>query len=150
MLLASAQLSIVQCTVLGLQPLPVISALNAPVGMNTLSFSCATLAMAKATDEVGTSTMASTPSSSNQRRAIAEPTSGLFWWSAMTISIWHASHLRLHALGCHPGCKDRALAEDIGIDAGHVAQHADFQRALGHVGPGSGRRGERRRDRGGQ
>jgi hypothetical protein len=45
---------------------------------NALSFSLAMFDTAKATDEVGTSTMASTWSTSNQRRTMAAPMSGLF------------------------------------------------------------------------
>ena len=43
---------------------------------------------ASATDEVGTSKIASTLSTSYQVRAMLEPTSGLFWWSAPTTSIF--------------------------------------------------------------
>ena len=55
-----------------------------PDATNTLSFSRVTSLTASATEEVGTSKIASTPSWSYQRRAIAAPTSGLFWWSAET------------------------------------------------------------------
>jgi hypothetical protein len=50
-------------------------------------FSRATLCTASATDVSGTSAIASTPSTSNQRRAIDDATSGLFCMSAATISI---------------------------------------------------------------
>src|SRR5450830_438334 len=50
-------------------------------------FSPATLPTAIATLEVGTSTIMSTPSVSYHSRALVAPTSGLFWWSADTISI---------------------------------------------------------------
>src|SRR5581483_9233915 len=65
---------------------PVRSDDAAPEIRKTLFFSRVTSATASATLEVGTSTMASTWSTSNHCRAILEPTSGLFWWSALTIS----------------------------------------------------------------
>ena len=83
---ASIQVSYSQCTVLGEQSLPVRSEVAAPVLMKALPFSRVTWLMAKATDEVGTSTMTSTPSVSYHLRAMLEPTSGLFWWSADTTS----------------------------------------------------------------
>jgi hypothetical protein len=58
----------------------------APEMRNTPLFSAVMSATASATDEVGTSTMASTPSASYHSRATLLPTSGLFWWSAETIS----------------------------------------------------------------
>ena len=51
-----------------------------------MPFSRVSWLIASATDEVGTSKMASTLSTSYQVRAIVEPTSGLFWWSAETTS----------------------------------------------------------------
>src|SRR3954447_4575615 len=42
---------------------------------------------ARATEENGRSTTASTPSLSNHRRTVEEPMSALFWWSACTIVI---------------------------------------------------------------
>ena len=42
---------------------------------------------ARATEEVVSSMIASTPSRSYHCRAIAEAMSGLFWWSAVRISI---------------------------------------------------------------
>ena len=50
-------------------------------------FSFTTPATARATEEVGTSTITSTPSTSIHCRAMVEPTSGLFWWSAKTTSM---------------------------------------------------------------
>ncbi len=58
----------------------------APELMKALFFSRVTWLMASATEEVGTSKIASTPSRSYHCRAIEAPTSGLFWWSAATIS----------------------------------------------------------------
>src|SRR5215211_7067472 len=84
---ASAQVSYVQCTVLGEQFLPVRSEVPAPETSSTLFFSRTISETASATEEVGTSAMASTPSWSNQWRASAEPMSALFWWSAETTSI---------------------------------------------------------------
>jgi hypothetical protein len=52
----------------------------------TLFFSLVIWLTASATDEVGTSTITSTLSVSNHLRAMLEPMSGLFWWSAETIS----------------------------------------------------------------
>ena len=46
---------------------------------------------ASATDEVVSSVIMSTPSASYQRRAIEVARSGLFWWSAVTISIFWPS-----------------------------------------------------------
>jgi hypothetical protein len=51
----------------------------APEPMTALFFSCATAITASATAEFGKSMMTSTWSESNHWRAIAEPTSGLFW-----------------------------------------------------------------------
>ena len=73
---------------LGVQALPVRSAVP-PVELTiTLFFSLVTSLTARATDEVGTSRIMSTPSESYHLRAMLEPTSGLFWWSAVTISIF--------------------------------------------------------------
>src|SRR5215470_5963521 len=72
--------------VLGEQALPVRSEDAAPETRNTLFLSRVTWLTASATDDVGTSTMASTLSVSYHWRAMLEPTSGLFWWSAETIS----------------------------------------------------------------
>src|ERR1044071_2348993 len=83
--LDSAQVSYVQWIVLGEHALPVRSDVPAPDTRNTLflvlSFPWS------ATDEVGTSTMASTAWVSNHSRARLEPMSGLFWWSAAITSI---------------------------------------------------------------
>ena len=84
--LARAKLSNVQCTIFALQASPVRRALPAEPLTFTL-FSClATSDTASATAEFGTSRIMSTPSRSNHWRASAEPTSGLFWWSAKMIS----------------------------------------------------------------
>ena len=54
---------------------------------NTSFLLCpATVLTARATEEVGTSKMASTFCCSNQARAMLAPMSGLFWWSAETNS----------------------------------------------------------------
>ena len=68
--------------VLGEHALPVRSEVAAPETRNALFFSRVTWLMARATDEVGTSTITSTLSTSYHCRAMLEPTSGLFWWSA--------------------------------------------------------------------
>ncbi len=72
--------------VLGLQALPVRSEVAAPELMKALPLSLVIWFTASATDEVGTSKMASTLSTSYQVRAMVEPTSGLFWWSAPSTS----------------------------------------------------------------
>ena len=71
--------------VFGLHAEPVRSEVAAPEFRNTLFFSRAMPLMASATEEVGTSTIASTPWSYHWRAMLA-PTSGLFWWSAETTS----------------------------------------------------------------
>src|SRR6478752_4026787 len=83
--LASATVSYVQCTEVAEQALPVKSDEAAPEIRNTFLRSRATSCTASATLEVGTSTIASTPSLSYHWRAMAPPTSGLFWWSALMI-----------------------------------------------------------------
>ena len=72
--------------VLGEQALPVRSAEPAPELMKILFFSRVISLTASAADEVGTSTITSTPSWSYHWRAMFEAMSGLFWWSAETIS----------------------------------------------------------------
>src|SRR5918997_3756108 len=84
--LASATVSYVQCTVLGEHCAPVRSDEAAPELMKILFFSRVTWLTASATEEVGTSRITSTPSVSYHWRATLEPTSGLFWWSADTMS----------------------------------------------------------------
>ena len=54
--------------------------------MNALPLSRVIWLTASATPELGTSTIRSTLSASYHCRAICEPTSALFWWSAKTIS----------------------------------------------------------------
>ena len=49
-------------------------------------FSRTTDCTASATDDVGTSSIMSTPSRSNHWRAIDTARSGLFWWSAVITS----------------------------------------------------------------
>ena len=70
----------------GEHALPVRSDDAAPDTRNALPLSFVIWLTASATPEFGTSTMTSTLSVSYHWRAIAEPTSGLFWWSAETIS----------------------------------------------------------------
>src|SRR6185503_13284157 len=84
--LASIHVSYVQCTVFGVHALPVRSDEAAPDTRNTFPLSFVIWFTANATPEFGTSTITSTLSVSYHWRAIAEPTSGLFWWSAETIS----------------------------------------------------------------
>jgi hypothetical protein len=72
--------------VLGVHALPVRSEDAAPDTRNALPLSFVIWLTASATPEFGTSTMTSTLSTSYHWRAMLEPTSGLFWWSAETIS----------------------------------------------------------------
>src|SRR6266478_1152508 len=83
---ASAQVSYVQWIVLGEHALPVRSDVAAEDTMNALPLSRVIWLTASATPELGTSTIMSTLSASYHCRAMAEPTSALFWWSAETIS----------------------------------------------------------------
>src|SRR4030095_16369819 len=83
---ASAQVSYVQWIVLGEQALPVRSDVAADDTMNAFPLSRVIWLTASATPELGTSTIRSTFSASYHWRAIWEPTSALFWWSAKMIS----------------------------------------------------------------
>src|SRR5215510_15444268 len=83
--LASAHVSYAQWMVLGEQALPVRSAVAAPDTSRALPLSRVIWLTARATPELGTSTITSTLSTSYHCRAMAEPTSGLFWWSAEMI-----------------------------------------------------------------
>ena len=71
---------------LGLRWPEVISIAAALAFSMILSFSRAICDTASATEDVGTSMIASTPSS-NHSRAIDEAASGLFWWSALRNAI---------------------------------------------------------------
>src|SRR6266852_9215745 len=68
--------------VFGEHALPVRSEVAAPETRNALPFSRVIWLIASAIEEVGTSTMTSTLSTSYHWRAMLEPTSGLFRWSA--------------------------------------------------------------------
>src|SRR6266852_852105 len=68
--------------VFGEHALPVRSEVAAPDTRNALPFSRVIWLIASAIDDVGTSTMTSTLSTSYHWRAMLEPTSGLFRWSA--------------------------------------------------------------------
>jgi hypothetical protein len=65
--------------VLGEQALPVRSELAVDDARNVIRESRSSALMERPTAEFGTSTMASTPSTSSHLRAIAWPTSALFW-----------------------------------------------------------------------
>src|SRR5258705_6574452 len=84
--LASAHVSYVQWIVFGEHALPVRSELAAPETRKALPLSRVIWLIARATEDVGTSTITSTFSASYHWRAMLEPTSGLFRWSATTIS----------------------------------------------------------------
>src|SRR5260221_4987307 len=77
-----AQASLTHWMVFGEQSLPVRSELAVDDARNVIFVLRAMLLTDSPTDEFGTSTMASTLSTSSHLRAIAEPTSALFWWSA--------------------------------------------------------------------
>ena len=72
--------------VFGEHALPVRSAVAAPETMNALPLSRVIWLTASATPEFGTSAIRSTLSTSYHWRAICEPRSALFWWSAEMIS----------------------------------------------------------------
>src|SRR5262245_50130245 len=72
--------------VLALHLLPVSAEVAAPETMNTLFLSAVIWLVASATPEFGTSTTRSTLSTSYHFVTSEEPTSGLFWWSALTSS----------------------------------------------------------------
>src|SRR6266481_5553593 len=72
--------------VFGEHALPVRSEVAAPETRNALPFSRVIWLIASAIEEVGTSTMTSTLSTSYHWRAMLEPTSGLLRWSAETSS----------------------------------------------------------------
>ena len=84
--LASAKLSNVHCTVLGLHRSPVSRTVPAEPLTITLLSCRVTPFTASATAEFATSRIMSTPSRSIHCRAMLAPMSGLFWWSAKTIS----------------------------------------------------------------
>ena len=71
---------------LGEHALPVRSEVAAPETRKALPLSRVIWLIARATEDVGTSTITSTFSASYHWRAMLEPTSGLFRWSATTIS----------------------------------------------------------------
>src|SRR6266699_894758 len=74
--------------VLALHLAPVRSEAAAPDTMNTLFLVDAIWLTASATPEFGTSMTRSTFSVSYHLLTTPEPTSALFWWSALTISIF--------------------------------------------------------------
>ncbi len=76
---ASIHVSYVQWIVFGEHALPVRSDDAAPETRNAFPLSLVIWLTASATPEFGTSTITSTLSVSYHWRAIAEPTSGLFW-----------------------------------------------------------------------
>ena len=112
--------------VLGEQASPVSCVVAAPETRNTRSFSLTISLTASATDEVGTSTITSTSSTSIHWRTMLEPTSGLFWWSAESTSIGGAADAAADVLDRHARGLDRALPGEIGIQAGLVVHHADL------------------------
>src|SRR6266581_2978558 len=87
--LARAHVSYVQWIVLGEHALPVRSDDAADETMNALPLSRVIWLTASATPELGTSMIMSTFSASYHWRAICEPTSALFWWSAKMSSTFN-------------------------------------------------------------
>src|ERR1700730_9678196 len=83
---ASAYVSNTHCTVFGEQAGPVRSVVAALEGRKATRLPRSSSFRANATAGFGTSTMASMLSTSRQRLAIVEPTSALFWWSAVSSS----------------------------------------------------------------
>src|SRR3954464_13779505 len=77
-----AHASLTHWMVLGEQAFPVRSELAVDEARNVILLSRTSELMVRRAGEFGTSTIASTPSTSSHLRAIAEPTSALFWWSA--------------------------------------------------------------------
>src|SRR4051794_32790399 len=77
-----AQASLTHWMVLGEQAFPVRSEEAVDDARKVIRLSRSSELMVRPTAEFGTSTMASTPSASSHLRAIADPTSALFWWSA--------------------------------------------------------------------
>src|SRR3954451_1755729 len=77
-----AQASLTHWMVFGEQAFPVRSELAVEDARKVILVSRTSELMVRPTAEFGTSTMASPPSASSHLRAIAEPTSALFWWSA--------------------------------------------------------------------
>jgi len=72
---------------------PVSSEVPAPEPIITLFFWRTISFTASATAEFGRSTIRSTPSWSSHLRAMTDPTSGLFWWSAKTTSTFFPAAL---------------------------------------------------------
>src|SRR5947209_10047248 len=77
-----AQASLTHWMVFGEQAFPVRSELAVEDARYVIFESRSSELMVRPTAELGTSTMASTLSTSSHLRAMAEPTSALFWWSA--------------------------------------------------------------------
>jgi hypothetical protein len=92
----------------------------------------------------------STPWVSYHSRALLEPTSALFWWSAETSSILNFGlALGLEVLDRHLSAEHRTLAAQVGIHAGHVGQHGDLDHVAGDLAGlrqrGTGRRQQQQR-----
>ena len=62
-----------------------------------------------------------------------EPTSGLFWWSAETISTFMPLRGGAEVLDRHLRGEHRALAGDVGIQARHVVHDADLDHVVGNL-----------------
>src|SRR6187200_613341 len=91
--LASMWVSYAQWKVYLLQDLRVRAVVAAPTSMKSFFLAFAWLATASAADEVGTSRMMSAFCRSYISCALVLAMSGLFWWSAVTISMVFATAL---------------------------------------------------------
>ena len=85
-------MSNIQWNPTGEHSLLVSAVVAGPENITTLFFSRAMPCTASATAELVRSAMAVTPSRSNHSRALAAPTSALFWLSADTSSIFMPLH----------------------------------------------------------
>src|ERR1700684_2178346 len=109
----------------GEQALPVRVAEAAPEIRKIFCFSREISWTVIATDDVGTSAMASTLSSSNHFRTTPEPTSGLFWWSAETISMEAPSTLPPKVLRSHLCSQYRPRPRQVLVGTGHIVEYAN-------------------------
>ena len=119
---ASAWLSSAQCVETGEHHLEVKSEVAEAVIITVRFFSLASCCTAAAIGVTGRSTMALTPSVSNQRRAMEEATSGLFCVSACTISILRPftpppkSATAISAARIEPGPAESAYGPDSSVN----------------------------------